>query len=302
MARIRSIKPEFPESESMGRVSRDARLLFLQLWTICDDEGRTRADSRFLARTLYPYDDGKNGSPETSSTDVDGWLAELDREGCVVRYTVGGSTYLQVCNWLIHQKIDKPSASRLPAFSEDSRITREDSRKLAPDLDLGPRTKEGIKSTLSADEQPTPGEPDQPSRFAEFWAAYPRHEQKAKAQGVWKSKRLDRIADQIIADVNRRKAEHRPWAEGFIPHPQRYLADQRWTDAIDTTKPRPPHDHDHRSGSRRESVAERASRLAREGDEREAAREAQGLGDAPALGANVRDLRPPLDVGFRRIG
>ena len=49
MARIRTIKPEFPQSESMGRVSRDARLLFVQLWCICDDHGRTRAASRMLA-------------------------------------------------------------------------------------------------------------------------------------------------------------------------------------------------------------------------------------------------------------
>ena len=43
MARIRTIKPDFPHSESMGRVSRDARLLFVMLFTIVDDEGRARA-------------------------------------------------------------------------------------------------------------------------------------------------------------------------------------------------------------------------------------------------------------------
>jgi hypothetical protein len=57
MARIRTIKPEFPQSESMGRISRDARLLFVQLWCICDDHGRTRAASRMLASLLFPYDD-----------------------------------------------------------------------------------------------------------------------------------------------------------------------------------------------------------------------------------------------------
>ncbi len=46
MARIRSIKPEFPQSESMGNVSRDARLTFIQLWTLADDSGRLRGSSR----------------------------------------------------------------------------------------------------------------------------------------------------------------------------------------------------------------------------------------------------------------
>jgi hypothetical protein len=115
MARIRTVKPEFPQSESMGRVSRDARLLFILTWTLCDDAGRTRAASRMLASLLYPYDDD---APKK----IDGWLAELEREGCIVRYSADGATYLQVCNWLSHQKIDKPSASKIPPFDEASRI------------------------------------------------------------------------------------------------------------------------------------------------------------------------------------
>ena len=115
MARIRSIKPEFPQSESMGNVSRDARLLFVELWTICDDEGRTRGNSRMLASLLFPYDDD---APEL----IDGWIGELERESCIIRYKVNGSTYIQVCNWLNHQKIDKPSRSKIPSFDESSRI------------------------------------------------------------------------------------------------------------------------------------------------------------------------------------
>jgi len=107
MARIRSIKPEFPQSESMGNVSRDARLLFILLWPICDDHGRTRAASRMLASLLFPYDDD-------ASSLIDGWLDELEREGCITRYEFNGSAYLEVCNWLMHQKIDKPSKPQFP--------------------------------------------------------------------------------------------------------------------------------------------------------------------------------------------
>lgn len=120
MARIRSIKPEFPQSESMGRVSRDARLLFVMLWPICDDHGRTRAASRMLASLLFPYDDD---APEL----VDGWLDELEREACIRRYSVNGSAYLEVCNWLIHQKIDKPSKPQFPEPPGALARIREDS-------------------------------------------------------------------------------------------------------------------------------------------------------------------------------
>ena len=114
MARIRTIKPEFPHSESMGAVSRDARLLFVLLWTIADDSGRLRGNSRLLASLLYPYD-GDAGSL------LDGWLTELEAQKCLIRYEVGGHSYVQITNWTDHQKIDKPSGSKLPEFVEPSR-------------------------------------------------------------------------------------------------------------------------------------------------------------------------------------
>ena len=115
MARIRSIKPEFPQSESMGRVSRDARLTFIQLWTLADDEGRLRGNSRMLASLLFPYDDDAKDL-------IDGWLEELEREDCIRRYKIGGDTYVQIANWLIHQKIDHASKSKIPPFDESSRV------------------------------------------------------------------------------------------------------------------------------------------------------------------------------------
>ena len=136
MARIRTIKPEFPQSESIGRVSRDARLLFIELWTIADDSGRTRGSSRMLASLLFPYD-------EDAPSLIEDWLAELDREGCVTRYLHDGQTYLEICNWRAHQKIDKPSASKLPAFDESSRIFSKPRERSSEDQ--GPRTKEGTK-------------------------------------------------------------------------------------------------------------------------------------------------------------
>jgi hypothetical protein len=129
MPRIRTIKPEFPQSESMGRVSREARLLFVLLFTVCDDAGRTRAASRMLASLLYPYDDD-------AGRKIDGWMAELEAEKCVVRYQVDGSTYLEVCNWLSHQKIDRPSASKIPAFDESSRVIANPREPSSGDLDL----------------------------------------------------------------------------------------------------------------------------------------------------------------------
>lgn len=157
MARIRTIKPEFPQSESMGRVSRDARLLFVELWTICDDSGRTRAHSRMLASLLFPYDDDV---PDL----IDGWLAELEREDCIIRYQVDGQNYLQVCKWLSHQKIDKPSQSKIPEFDEGSRILSNPRERSSEDQgsrtkDQGPRIKEGKGGETPADSSASPTDP-----------------------------------------------------------------------------------------------------------------------------------------------
>lgn len=149
MARIRTIKPEFPESESMGRISRNARLCFIMLWTISDDAGRLRGNSRMLASLLFPYDDdAKDLIPE--------WLDELESEGCIRRYIVGKDSYIQIENWLSHQKVDKPSPSKIPAPSEPVANIREDSRGLT----VGPRTKDQGSEDQGRDqgEDPLPAE------------------------------------------------------------------------------------------------------------------------------------------------
>lgn len=155
MARIRSIKPEFPQSESMGNVSRDARLTFIQLWTIADDEGRLRGNSRMLASLLFPYDDDAPGL-------IDGWLKELEAERCIVRYKVGAQSYLQLCNWSTHQKIDKPSKSKIPPFDESSRILA-NPREVSSE-DQGSRIKdqgeEGINNTGAAAPVEVAAQPD----------------------------------------------------------------------------------------------------------------------------------------------
>lgn len=107
MARIRSLHPTFARSPSMRRVSRDARLLFVQLWTIVDDAGRTPAEPDDLAAVLYPSDFDAERYMQL-------WLDELEAEGCIERYDVEGIDYLRVIHWHKHQQISHPTQSRLP--------------------------------------------------------------------------------------------------------------------------------------------------------------------------------------------
>ena len=153
--RIRSIKPEFWISESVGRLSRDARLLFIGLWSFADDSGRSRGAFAAISGALFPYDnDATKCLPK--------WFTELEKEGMVRRYTgTDGNTYIEIPNWLKHQKIEKPSKSRFPAPSEASPNTTRTLPEGSP-LEQGAGSREqgpmeqGNKGTGEAPPTPDP--------------------------------------------------------------------------------------------------------------------------------------------------
>lgn len=121
MSRIRTIQPHFLMSSSMCRVSREARLTFILLWLIADDAGRARASPPELAARLYARD-------SDAPMFLPAWLDELEREGCIERYTVDEIEYLRIVRWRKHQKIDRPTPSRLPAAPSEPRAPRAASR------------------------------------------------------------------------------------------------------------------------------------------------------------------------------
>src|SRR5438874_1742785 len=108
MARARTIKPDFMRSRSMRKVSGMARLTFIQLWLVADDEGRIVAGQQLLAHRLYPGD-------REAADRLPGWLDELEGQHCIERYAVDRLDYLRIVNWRRHQKIYHPTPSRLPA-------------------------------------------------------------------------------------------------------------------------------------------------------------------------------------------
>lgn len=105
-----------------------------------------------LASLLFPYDDD---APKL----IDGWILELERERCVTRYLVEGSQYLQICNWLKHQKIDHPSKSRIPQFDESSRNIARTAEGFGSDL--GPRILD-LRAVTSNEVTGKTGEPVSP--------------------------------------------------------------------------------------------------------------------------------------------
>lgn len=75
---------------------------------------------------------------------------------------------------------------------------------------------------------------DFPARFPDFWTAWPstaRKVAKAKCAEVWKRKKLDAIADQILGHVEAMRRTQQ-WQDGYEPAPLTYLNQKRWEDGV----------------------------------------------------------------------
>uniref|UniRef100_A0AAU1ZSR0 Phage or prophage related protein n=1 Tax=Streptomyces sp. NBC_00093 TaxID=2975649 RepID=A0AAU1ZSR0_9ACTN len=110
MARIRTIKPEAFVSESLAAVTLTAERTFLGLLTQADDQGRHRDHAAIIAGQLWVL------RPEHTPSDVETDLAQLSDAGLICRYTgPDDKRYLHIVTWHQHQKINRPSVSRLPS-------------------------------------------------------------------------------------------------------------------------------------------------------------------------------------------
>lgn len=111
MARTRMIKPEFWDDEKLATVSRDARLLFVGLWSNSDDYGVVKGHPAWLKNRIFPYDDIPLEVFEC-------WLAELAAIRVIVPFLHNGERYCHIRNFRRHQTINRPSGIRNPAPPE----------------------------------------------------------------------------------------------------------------------------------------------------------------------------------------
>lgn len=221
VARIRTIKPEFPQSESMGRVSRDARLLFIMLWTLVDDHGRTRANPVLLANLLFPYDDdAKLRIPE--------WLTELERQKCIVVYSVDDNAYLQIEKWSEHQRIDHPGKSKFPSPPENLGKFR---KKVRESRKNTPRTKDQGRD--QGQDAETAGN----NSFEDFWKVYPRKDDRIGAVKAW-DRAIARVSPEtIIAGAAAYAASRVGQDRKFTKQPETWLNKGSWENEDCTQKP-----------------------------------------------------------------
>lgn len=119
MARKRMIDPAIWGSEDFSKLSLLAKLVFIGLFSNADDEGRGRGKAAYVKSTVFPYDD------ELTTIKIDEALDEIANKMSITFYMYDENEYYILDNWNEWQKIDKPTPSKIPTFSEHStRIRR----------------------------------------------------------------------------------------------------------------------------------------------------------------------------------
>jgi hypothetical protein len=108
VARIRTIKPEFFTSLTIADLPLTARLTFIGLWTHADDAGRCIDDARLIKAALWPLDD-------RTAADIELDLKLLTEASLITRYMLTRKRYIAVTGWDEHQRINRPTPSKLPA-------------------------------------------------------------------------------------------------------------------------------------------------------------------------------------------
>jgi hypothetical protein len=130
MARIRTVKPEFFTSLTIADLTPEQRLTFIGLWTHVDDAGRCVDDPRLIKAAVWPLDD-------RTAADIEIDLKALTESSLITRYTLNRKRYLAVTNWDEHQRINRPTPSKLPAPEQGDPtppdpMTRDNGDSLSP--------------------------------------------------------------------------------------------------------------------------------------------------------------------------
>jgi hypothetical protein len=103
MPRIRTIKPQFWLDENLGTIQREARLLYIGLWNLSDDQGVFEWRPARIKIQLFPYD------IDISADNIESWLQMLVTSGDVIKFNTNGDIFGYIPTFLKHQDIVNPS-------------------------------------------------------------------------------------------------------------------------------------------------------------------------------------------------
>ena len=219
MPRIRYIKPEFFTDEHIAELPYEARLFFAGLWCMADRDGRLEDRPPHLKVMILPYD----------RVDIEKILTRLSagEKPFIHRYQNSGKFYIQILNFLKHQKPHHTEKDSIIPVEEKKQQEKEEQEKIkgmgsvheaTTELSNGVKTVKSPLNTIFSND------------FIEFWKVYPYKTGKDKAWESWQKKTppLQECLKTLIWQV---KSEQWTKESGkFIPMPTTWLNGGRWKD------------------------------------------------------------------------
>lgn len=192
--RIRSIKPEFwRDPDSTGRWPADLKLFYIGLWMVADDSGRFAWDEELIAADLFPFD---------RKADVGQLLERVLKTGRLVAYEAGGRRFGYLPKFSRHQRINRPTPSRLPeppAGLPDGSVSAHGGLTAGRDQGAGSREDEREEAVTGA---PSSRRPE--DQVLELWNAT------AERAGLPKSRGSDKVRATI-----RSRLKAKAWLDAF---------------------------------------------------------------------------------------
>ena len=100
--RIRTTRPEYYTSPTVGEMTWDARLVFHDLWSYVEDNGVNYDSARLFKSMCMPYDG------DQVIDRIEAAFDELARLGCIIRYERDGHRLLFIPGFRKWQKVPHP--------------------------------------------------------------------------------------------------------------------------------------------------------------------------------------------------
>lgn len=213
--RSRNIKPGFFKNEFLADCKFQSRLLYSGLWCYADREGRLEDRPRKIKGEIFPHDNIK----------IEPLLNELEEKHFIARYQFEKRNYIQVINFLEHQKPHPHEAkSSIPQCPKEllkcHYMSLHDTSSNASSLNPSSLNPESLIK-----------------HFDVFWDKYPLKKDKKKCKGKWLTEDMAMTEEKFNAIMKglERQIEWRANAgkDEFIAewkYPFTWLHNESWED------------------------------------------------------------------------
>jgi hypothetical protein len=214
--RARNLKPNFFKNDRLAELPPLARLLYQGLWCLADREGRLEDRPLRIKAEILPYD----------KCDINALLDTLADAGFIRRY---GPGYIDIPKFKCHQNPHHhEKASIIPAYSDigtkDVQVVDLSHTNPAESPILNP---ESLYKTL-VHRTATNGR--HVTQFVNFWALYPKKQDKGHAERAWAKAVRDTSPQEIIEGLENQLHTLAARERQFIPLASTWLNGKRWSD------------------------------------------------------------------------